>query len=44
MRLSEIRALRGRLDLPVECDLDFAPDAPLGLYVNRARKAGAILA
>lgn len=43
VRLSEIRALRGRLGLPVERDLFFVPDAPLGTYATRARRAGVIV-
>ena len=39
VRLSEIRAVRGRLGLPVERDLFFKPDAPLSTYADRARKA-----
>ena len=43
VRLSEIRALRGRFGLPVELDLYFVPDAPLGIYAERARRAGVIV-
>lgn len=44
VRLSDIRAVRGRLGLPVERDLHFEPDATLGTYAERARAAGGIVA
>jgi hypothetical protein len=44
VRLSEIRAVRGRLGLPVERDLHFRADAPLSAYAERARQAGGIFA
>lgn len=43
VRLSEIRAIRGRLGLPVERDLHFNPHAPLSTYAERAREAGGIV-
>ncbi len=44
VRLSEIRAVRGRLGLPVERDLHFKADGTLSAYAARARKAGWIVA
>jgi len=44
VRLSEIRAVRGRLGLPVERDLHFKADGPLSAYAERARAAGGIVA
>ena len=44
VRLSEIRAVRGQLGLPVERDLHFKADATLGTYAERARTAGGIVA
>jgi hypothetical protein len=43
VRLSEIRAVRGRLRMPVERDLFFKPDAPLSTYAERARLAERII-
>lgn len=43
VRLSEIRAVRGRLRLPVERDLHFTANAPLSTYAERARDAGGIV-
>lgn len=42
--LIEIRAIRGRLRLPVERDLFFAADRPLSAYAAAARAAGRIIA
>lgn len=43
VRLSEIRAVGGRLGLPVERDLYFKPDATLSEYSDRAREAERIV-
>lgn len=40
--LIEIRALRGRLGLPIERDPYFKPDRPLSQYAEDARRAGRI--
>ena len=42
--LAEIAALRGRLGLPVERDLHFAPQRRLSAYAREARLAGRIVA
>lgn len=44
VRLSVLKAHRGRLGLPIERDLHFKPDAPLSTYAERAREAGGIIA
>ena len=44
VRLSEIRAVRGRLGLPVERDLHFKAEATLSAYAERARRTGGIVA
>ncbi|WP_299784356.1 DUF2958 domain-containing protein [uncultured Roseobacter sp.] len=44
VRLSEIRAVRSRLGLPVERDLHFKADGTLSAYAESARKAGGIVA
>lgn len=44
VRLSILKAHRGRLGLPIERDLHFKADAPLSTYAGRARKAGGIVA
>ena len=44
VRLGEIRAVRGRLGLPVERDLHFLADGTLSAYAERARQAGGIVA
>ena len=44
VRLSEIRAVRGRLGLPVERDLHFRAEGTLSAYAERARQAGGIVA
>ena len=43
VRLSVLKAHRGRLGLPIERDLHFKPDAPLSTYAERAREAGGIV-
>ncbi|MDV4146626.1 DUF2958 domain-containing protein [Shimia sp. FJ5] len=43
VRLSVLKAHRGRLGLPIERDLHFNADAPLGTYADRAREAGGIV-
>ncbi len=43
VRLSVLKAHRGRLGLLIERDLHFKPNAPLGTYVERAREAGEIV-
>jgi hypothetical protein len=42
--LSELAALRGRLNLPVERDLYFTPAKTISAYADDARAAGAIRA
>ena len=42
--LSELASVRGRLNLPVERDLHFAPSRPLSAYADDARRQGAITA
>jgi hypothetical protein len=42
--LSELAALRGRLNLPVERDLYFMPAKTISAYADDARAAGAIRA
>lgn len=42
VRLSEIASLRGRLGLPVERDLSFAPIHTLQVYARAAVRAGGI--
>lgn len=42
--LAEIASVRGVLGLPVERDLAFAADRPLGAFARAARAAGAIVA
>jgi hypothetical protein len=41
--LSEIATVRGRLGLPVERDLHFAPQKPLSAYAREARFAGRVV-
>jgi hypothetical protein len=41
--LAEIRAVRGRLRLPVERDLFFTAEHPQSWYVQRARQSGMIV-
>ena len=43
VRLSVLKAHRGRLGLPIERDLHFEADAPLSTYAERAREAGGIV-
>lgn len=42
--LTEIRAIRGRFNLPVERDLGFTPDKPLSAYAEEARAHHQIIA
>ena len=42
--LSELKALRGKLGLPVERDLHFRAKARISVYADEARIAGGILA
>ena len=42
--LAEIKALRGKLGLPVERDRFFKPDKPISEYADAARAAGYIAA
>lgn len=42
VRISELESVRGKLGLPVECDLYFAPLHTLSVYARAARKAAAI--
>jgi len=44
VRISEIEAVRGRLGLPVERDLHFAPRKTLSAYAAEARRHSAIQA
>jgi hypothetical protein len=41
--LSELAQVRGRLGLPVECDLYFVADKPLSAYAREAAAAGRII-
>ena len=43
VRLSVLKAHRGRLGLPIERDLHFEADAPLSTYADSAREAGGIV-
>lgn len=43
VRLSVLKAHRGRLGLPIERDLHFEPDASLSTYAEGARAAGGIV-
>ena len=43
VRLSVLKAHRGRLGLPIERDLHFKANAPLSTYAERAREAGGIV-
>lgn len=43
IRLSELASVRGRLRLPVECDLHFRAEKRLSAYVRDARLAGRII-
>ncbi len=42
VRLSELKALRGRLNLPVERDLYFRPKRSVESYASRARLDGVV--
>jgi hypothetical protein len=42
--ISELEAVRGRLGLPIERDLHFKADAPIGTYADRAHATGGIIA
>ena len=42
--MSELKALRGKLGLPVERDLHFAAKARISVYADEARIAGGIIA
>ncbi|MCB9959713.1 MAG: DUF2958 domain-containing protein [Rhodospirillaceae bacterium] len=44
VRLSELKAVRGKLGLPVERDLHFCPGKTIGDYADEARAAGHIKA
>lgn len=44
VRLSVLKAHRGRLGLPIERDVHFEASAPLSTYAERARQAGGIIA
>ena len=43
VRLSALKAHRGRLGLPIERDLHFNAEAPLSTYAEGAREAGGIV-
>ncbi len=42
--LEELASVRGKLGLPIERDLHFAPVKPISAYVNEARALGRISA
>ncbi|MEP7113887.1 MAG: DUF2958 domain-containing protein [Ilumatobacteraceae bacterium] len=42
--LEELASVRGKLGLPIERDLHFAPAKPISAYVNEARALGRISA
>jgi Protein of unknown function (DUF2958) len=42
--VTELRAVRGKLGLPVERDLHFKPEGSLSDYADRARAVGGIVA
>ncbi len=44
VRVSEIRALRGKLGLPVERDLHFTAKKPLSAYADEAHRLGHVVA
>ena len=44
VRFSELEAVRGRLNLPLEIDGHFAANQPLSAYANDARDQGRIVA
>jgi len=44
VRISELESIRGRLGLPVERDLHFAPMKTLSAYADEARERGGIQA
>lgn len=44
VRISEIESVRGRLGLPVERDLHFAPGKTISAYADEARRSGCIKA
>ena len=43
VRLSVLKAHRGRLGLPIERDLHFNANAPLSTYADSARESGGIV-
>jgi hypothetical protein len=43
VRLSVLKAHRGRLGIPIERDLQLKAEAPLSTYAERAREAGGIV-
>jgi hypothetical protein len=43
VRISVLRAHRGRLGLPIERDLNFKAKGPLSQYAHRARETGGIV-
>jgi len=44
VRLGELRLVRGRLGLPVECDRFFSATKPISAYAEKANKLGRIAA
>ncbi len=42
--LTELASVRGRLGLPVECDLHFTPAKTISAYAEEARMTGGIKA
>jgi Protein of unknown function (DUF2958) len=41
--LTELRSVRGKLGLPIECDLHFEADKPTSAYADEARSRGHIV-
>jgi hypothetical protein len=41
--LTELRSVRGKLGLPIECDLHFEADKPISAYADEARSRGHIV-
>ncbi|XOV82898.1 MAG: DUF2958 domain-containing protein [bacterium] len=42
VRISELESVRGRMGLPVECDVHFCPHKTISAYADEARLAGSI--
>jgi hypothetical protein len=41
--LTELRTVRGKLGLPIECDLHFEADKPISAYADESRTRGHIV-